>query len=68
MESFDVSRADEIEMWTSTLNFRVHFPIGRIDGLPIGGQLIVPAFNETGMLAVGMALEQAIDPTAEALS
>ena len=43
-------------------------PIGRIDGLPIGGQLIAPAFDETGMLAVGMALEQAIDPTAEALS
>ncbi len=40
-------------------------PIGRTGGLPIGGQLIAPDFEESGMLAVASALEEAIDGTAE---
>ncbi|NNG17624.1 MAG: Asp-tRNA(Asn)/Glu-tRNA(Gln) amidotransferase subunit GatA [Gemmatimonadales bacterium] len=41
-------------------------PTGRVEGLPVGGQLIAPAFEESGMLGVAMALEDAIDPTEEA--
>jgi aspartyl-tRNA(Asn)/glutamyl-tRNA(Gln) amidotransferase subunit A len=40
-------------------------PIGRSEGLPIGGQLIGPHFGETGMLAVAKVLEGRIDATAE---
>jgi aspartyl-tRNA(Asn)/glutamyl-tRNA(Gln) amidotransferase subunit A len=41
-------------------------PTGRVDGLPVGGQLIAPAFEESGMLGVAMALEDVIDPVEEA--
>ncbi len=40
-------------------------PIGRDNGLPLGGQLIAGAGDEATMLAVAMALEPAIDGTAE---
>jgi aspartyl-tRNA(Asn)/glutamyl-tRNA(Gln) amidotransferase subunit A len=40
-------------------------PTGVVDGLPIGGQLIAPAFEESGMLRVAMALEHAIDAAEE---
>lgn len=40
-------------------------PIGRDQGLPIGGQIIAPYFAEPRMLAVAAALEGAISATAE---
>ena len=40
-------------------------PAGRSEGLPVGAQLIAPAFEEGRMLAVAAALEAALDPTAE---
>ena len=41
-------------------------PIGRSEGLPIGGQLIAPPFAEGRMLAAAAQLEAALDPVAEA--
>jgi aspartyl-tRNA(Asn)/glutamyl-tRNA(Gln) amidotransferase subunit A len=35
-------------------------PIGKIDGLPIGGQLLAPHFAERRMLAAAYSLEQAL--------
>jgi len=40
-------------------------PSGRSEGLPVGAQIIAPAFGEGRMLAVAAALESAIDGTAE---
>jgi aspartyl-tRNA(Asn)/glutamyl-tRNA(Gln) amidotransferase subunit A len=40
-------------------------PIGRDEGLPIGGQIIAPYFEESAMLSVAGALESAIDAQAE---
>ncbi|MEO8295021.1 MAG: Asp-tRNA(Asn)/Glu-tRNA(Gln) amidotransferase subunit GatA [Gemmatimonadota bacterium] len=40
-------------------------PIGRDAGLPIGGQIIAPYFQEPGMLAVASAVEGVVDATAE---
>ncbi len=40
-------------------------PIGRSEGLPVGGQLIGPAFSEAGLLAVAGLLERQIDAVAE---
>ena len=41
-------------------------PIGRSEGLPVGGQLIAPPFAEGRMLAAAARLEAALDPAAEA--
>jgi aspartyl-tRNA(Asn)/glutamyl-tRNA(Gln) amidotransferase subunit A len=41
-------------------------PIGRDEGLPLGGQLIAAAGAESSMMEVAMTLETAIDGTAEA--
>jgi aspartyl-tRNA(Asn)/glutamyl-tRNA(Gln) amidotransferase subunit A len=41
-------------------------PIGRVDGLPVGGQLIAPAFLEDEMLEAAFTLERALSPEAEA--
>ena len=41
-------------------------PIGRSDGLPVGGQLIAPPFAEGRMLAAAARLEAVLDPAAEA--
>ena len=41
-------------------------PIGRSDGLPIGGQLLAPAFEEARMLDVAHVLEGHIDAEQEA--
>jgi aspartyl-tRNA(Asn)/glutamyl-tRNA(Gln) amidotransferase subunit A len=41
-------------------------PIGRVDGLPVGGQLIAPPFLEDEMLEAAFALERAGTPEAEA--
>ncbi len=40
-------------------------PIGRSDGLPVGGQLIAPPLAETEMLASAATLESTLDATAE---
>ena len=40
-------------------------PIGRDDGLPIGGQLIAPPFAEAKMLGAATVLERVVDETAE---
>jgi len=40
-------------------------PIGRSEGLPIGGQLIGPAFSESGLLAIAGLLERHLDSTRE---
>jgi aspartyl-tRNA(Asn)/glutamyl-tRNA(Gln) amidotransferase subunit A len=39
-------------------------PIGRVHGLPIGGQLMAPAFEEERMLRAALALERVV-PSAE---
>ena len=36
---------------------RCRMPIGRVDGLPVGGQLIAPHFDEATMFAAAYALE-----------
>jgi aspartyl-tRNA(Asn)/glutamyl-tRNA(Gln) amidotransferase subunit A len=41
-------------------------PIGRVNGLPIGGQLIAPAFLEDEMLEAAFALERVVPATGEA--
>ena len=41
-------------------------PIGRVRGLPIGGQLIAPAFEEARMLGTALALEAVVTGTEEA--
>lgn len=41
-------------------------PIGRVDGLPVGGQLIAPAFAEERMLATALALEPVVPGEEEA--
>jgi aspartyl-tRNA(Asn)/glutamyl-tRNA(Gln) amidotransferase subunit A len=41
-------------------------PIGRVQGLPIGGQLIAPAFEESRMLGAALALESVVAATEEA--
>jgi len=40
-------------------------PIGRSEGLPVGGQLIAPSLAEAKMLSLAAVLEGALDPTAE---
>ncbi|MGH7561140.1 MAG: Asp-tRNA(Asn)/Glu-tRNA(Gln) amidotransferase subunit GatA [Gemmatimonadales bacterium] len=40
-------------------------PVGRSEGLPVGGQLIAPAFEEARMLDVAALLERSLDPVAE---
>jgi aspartyl-tRNA(Asn)/glutamyl-tRNA(Gln) amidotransferase subunit A len=40
-------------------------PIARCGGLPVGGQLIAPAFGESRMIGVARALEAALDATVE---
>ncbi len=40
-------------------------PIGRCEGLPVGGQLIAPRLAEANMIAVASALESSIDATLE---
>ena len=39
-------------------------PIGRINGLPIGGQVIAPSFGEADMFRVAYALEAELGPEA----
>jgi aspartyl-tRNA(Asn)/glutamyl-tRNA(Gln) amidotransferase subunit A len=41
-------------------------PLARSEGLPVGGQLIAPPFEEARMLSVAAVLERHLDPSAEA--
>ena len=63
------SRSDPYEMYLSdiftvTANLAgipaLSLPIGRIDGLPVGGQLLAPHFGETRMLGVARLLEHSL--------
>jgi aspartyl-tRNA(Asn)/glutamyl-tRNA(Gln) amidotransferase subunit A len=53
------------DIFTATANLAgvpaLSLPIGTVDGLPVGGQLIAPPFGEASMLAAASALEQALD-------
>ncbi len=40
-------------------------PIGRTKGLPIGGQLMAPMFEEASMLGIAKLLERSLDGSAE---
>jgi aspartyl-tRNA(Asn)/glutamyl-tRNA(Gln) amidotransferase subunit A len=52
------------DIFTVTANLAgvpaMSLPIGRVDGLPVGGQLIAPHFAESTMLRVAYALEHAL--------
>jgi len=63
------SKSDPYEMYlsdvfTCTANLAgvpaMSLPIGRVDGLPVGGQLIAPHFAERKMFAAAYALESAL--------
>ena len=58
------------DIYTVTANLAglpaMSVPIGRINGLPVGGQLIAPHFDEMTMFAAGYGLETALG--AEALA
>lgn len=63
------SRTDPYDMYlsdifTATANLAgvpaMSMPIGRLDGLPVGGQLIARHFDESAMLRAAYALEQAL--------
>jgi aspartyl-tRNA(Asn)/glutamyl-tRNA(Gln) amidotransferase subunit A len=63
------AKSDPYEMYlsdvfTCTANLAgvpaMSLPIGRIDGLPVGGQFIAPHFAEQRMFAAAYALEQAL--------
>ena len=68
------AKSDPVEMYlsdifTATANLAgvpaMSQPIGLVDGLPVGGQLIAPHFDEARMFAAAYALEKALG--AEAL-
>ena len=52
------------DVFTATANLAgvpaMSVPVGRVDGLPVGGQLIAPYFGEPVMLRVAAALERAL--------
>ena len=63
------SKSDPYEMYLSdiftvTANLAgipgMSVPIGRVDGLPVGGQLLAPHFAEERMFAAAYALERAL--------
>ena len=58
------------DIFTVTANLAglpaLSLPIGRVQGLPVGGQLIGPAFLEDEMLEAAFTLERAVEPEAEA--
>jgi aspartyl-tRNA(Asn)/glutamyl-tRNA(Gln) amidotransferase subunit A len=63
------AKADPYEMYlsdifTATANLAgipaMSVPIGRIDGLPVGGQFLAPHFDEHRMFAAAYALERAL--------
>ena len=63
------AKSDPYEMYlsdifTCTANLAgvpaMSLPIGRVDGLPVGGQLIAPHFDERQMFVAAYALERAL--------
>jgi aspartyl-tRNA(Asn)/glutamyl-tRNA(Gln) amidotransferase subunit A len=52
------------DIFTATANLAgvpaISVPIGAVDGLPVGGQVIAPHFHEAEMFAAAYALERAI--------
>ena len=52
------------DIFTCTANLAgvpaLSLPIGRVDGLPVGGQLIAPHFDERQMFVAAYALERAL--------
>jgi aspartyl-tRNA(Asn)/glutamyl-tRNA(Gln) amidotransferase subunit A len=52
------------DIFTATANLAgvpaLSLPIGRVDGLPLGGQFIAPHFEEARMFAAAFALERAL--------
>ena len=63
------AKSDPYEMYLSdvftvTANLAgvpaMSLPIGRVDGLPVGGQLMAPHFAERRMLQIAAAIEQAL--------
>ena len=63
------AKSDPLDMYlsdifTATANLAgvpaLSLPIGRVDALPVGGQIIASHFDETRMFAVAYALEKAL--------
>ena len=52
------------DIFTATANLAgvpaLSLPIGRVDGLPLGGQLIAPHFEEARLFAGAYALERSL--------
>jgi aspartyl-tRNA(Asn)/glutamyl-tRNA(Gln) amidotransferase subunit A len=68
------SKTDPYEMYLSdiftvTANLAgipaMSLPIGRVGGLPVGGQILAPHFHEQTMLGVAAALERALGDEAQ---
>ena len=45
----------------------ISIPLGRADGLPLGGQFVAPPFREQAMIRAAAVLERLTDPLAEVL-
>jgi aspartyl-tRNA(Asn)/glutamyl-tRNA(Gln) amidotransferase subunit A len=67
------SKSDPYEMYlsdvfTATANLAgipaMSVPIGRVDGLPVGGQFLATHFDERQMFVAAYALERALGPEA----
>jgi aspartyl-tRNA(Asn)/glutamyl-tRNA(Gln) amidotransferase subunit A len=43
----------------------ISIPIGHVDGLPVGGQLLAPHFDELKLLRAAAALERAVGDAAK---
>jgi aspartyl-tRNA(Asn)/glutamyl-tRNA(Gln) amidotransferase subunit A len=56
------------DIFTCTTNLSgnpaISIPIGKVRGLPVGGQIIAPQFGEQAMFRVAYALEKALGPEA----
>ena len=66
--------ADPVQMYLADIftapaslsgNPALSLPIGRSEGLPVGGQLIAPDLGEAEMIAAARVIEASIDATAE---
>ncbi|HEX5408390.1 MAG TPA: Asp-tRNA(Asn)/Glu-tRNA(Gln) amidotransferase subunit GatA [Gemmatimonadaceae bacterium] len=69
------ARSDPYEMYlndifTATANLAgvpgMSIPIGRLDGLPVGGQFMAPHFDEVAMFRAAFGLERALGAAAHA--
>jgi aspartyl-tRNA(Asn)/glutamyl-tRNA(Gln) amidotransferase subunit A len=69
------SKSDPYDMYmsdifTCTANLAgvpaLSLPIGRVGGLPVGGQIMAPHFEEKRMFEIAAALERALGPEAHA--